>query len=199
MKRPNVLLLLAPVVLVLAGCSSEPVPLTEPPQIDPATAKPDYWLSKPAAATIYCASYDKLWDICSQTAVVYFYAIDRQDYREGLLTTHPLVSKQIWEFWRHDAGDGYYEMQDTAQAIRRTIQFDFDRPSAGGCTVTPKVLIERFVQPNRRISSTGEYRPYFSPIDSKERANDYWYAIGRDYEMESALALAIKQKVGRDE
>jgi hypothetical protein len=86
-------------------------------------------------------------------------------------------------------------MEDTVQAIRRTVRFDFERQPGGGCTVTPKVLIERFVQPNKRITSTGEYRQYFSPIDSTELNVDYWYAIGRDYEMESDLAIAIRQRM----
>jgi hypothetical protein len=191
MKRITLL-----VALLLAGCSSAPVPPSDAPQLDPATARSEYWLAKPAAATVYCDNYDSLWDVCSQLAISDFYSLDRQDYREGVLTTHPMVSKQIWEFWRHDTGDLYYATENTVQAIRRTIHFDFDRRPDGGSTVTPKVVVERFVQPNKRITSTGEYREYFSPVDSASKDEDYWYAIGRDYEMESDLIIAIREKIG---
>jgi len=192
--------------LWLSGCSSEPLPPTEPRQLDPATAKADYWLAKPAAAIVYGEDYDQLWDACADVARADLYSLDRQDYRDGLLTTTPMISKQIWEFWRNDAGDSYDAMQDTLQTIRRTVRFEFDRGS-GGNTVTPKVLVERFAQPNNRITSTGEYRGYFATTDEPSSmrspystsSEDYWYAIGRDYAMEAELAKAIKAKLAPQE
>jgi hypothetical protein len=67
------------------------VPPSAPPQLDPASAKPEFWLGKPAAVTIYGADYDRMWEICSQVATADLFSLDRQDYREGVLTTHPMV------------------------------------------------------------------------------------------------------------
>jgi hypothetical protein len=183
--------------LILGGCSYEPQPVSEPPQVDPATAKPDYWFAKPAAATVYGDNYDQLWDAAAASAQQYWYDLDRQDYRNGILTTHPMVSKQFWEFWRHDAGDSYAEWQDTLQTVRRTVRFEFDHSGNGG-TVSPKVLVERFAQPNNQITSTGEYRNYFSADTADaNKTNDYWYPIGRDYALEAQLAHAIKLRINQ--
>jgi hypothetical protein len=208
MIRINIIAAIAAGCLVAAylpGCSSSPPPVTEPPVLDPATAKPDYWLAKPSAASLYDDDYDRLWNACAETAKSEFFSLDRQDYRDGLLTTRPLVSKQLWEFWRSDAGDSYYALQNSIQTIRRSIEFDFDRQAAGG-TVSPKVLIERFAQPNRRITSTGDYRQFFSPVntgppatpDPYGDANEgYWYSIGRDYAMEAELVEAISDRLAK--
>jgi hypothetical protein len=206
MIRIRIISVIAPALVAAAcllGCSSAPAPVTEPPILDPATAKADYWLAKPSAASLYDDSYDRLWNACADTARSEFFDLDRQDYRDGLLTTRPLVSKQIWEFWRSDAGDSYYAMQDSVQTIRRSIQFEFDK-QAGGGTVSPKVLIERFAQPNRRITSTGDYRRVFAPVNTGTAdPNDpygnedqgYWYSIGRDYAMEAELVQAIRLRL----
>jgi hypothetical protein len=191
--------------ILFSGCASSPPPVTEPPVLDPVTATPEYWLAKPAAASVYGEDFDKLWSASAETAHNEFFTIDRQDYRDGLLTTRPLISKQIWEFWRSDAGDEYYAWQNSLQTIRRTIQFEFDRQS-GGATVSPKVLIERFSQPNRRITSTGEYRRFFTPqptaaeasaVDKDDQEYGYWYSVGRDYAMEAELASAIKLRLAK--
>jgi hypothetical protein len=194
-------ILLMLLVMIGAGCSSEPAPLSAPPEPDPATATAGYWLAKPAAAAVGGANYDQLWDACADVARGEYFGLDRQDYREGLLTTRPLVSKQVWEFWRSDAGDLYYAVEDSVQTVRRTIHFEFDR-QANGCTVTPKVLVERLAQPSRQITSSGEYRNLFR-VETQQRvpgdvgpSDEYWYAVGRDYAMEAELAQAIQSRLG---
>jgi hypothetical protein len=182
-----------------AGCSSEPVAPSSVPEPDPATGTAEYWLAKPATSSAASANYDQLWGASEAVARADFYSLDREDYREGLLTTRPLVSKQIWEFWRNDAGDAYEADQDSVQTIRRTILFEFDRQPSG-CKVTPKVLIERLAQPNRRITSSGEYKKFFNvpgrKTDVDNPTDDYWFSVGRDYAMEAELAAAIQQKLG---
>jgi hypothetical protein len=181
-----------------AGCSSEPVAPSAVPEPDPVTATPEYWLAKPSAAAVGGDNYDVLWNACATVAKGEYFTLDREDYREGILTTRPMVSKQLWEFWRSDAGDLYYAAQDSVQTIRRTIRFEFDR-EPNGCTVTPKVLIERLAQPNKRITSSAEYRKFFrvpenrSPLDTT--TDDYWFSIGRDYAMEAELTQAIQTQL----
>ena len=94
-------------------------------------------------------------------------------------------------------------VQNSLQTIRRTVRFRFDK-SPGGYTVTPKVLVERFSQPTKRITSAAQYRSTFAyetPDSSVERetgvrdTGEYWYAIGRDEAMESQLAERIKDKL----
>ncbi|MGA2233336.1 MAG: hypothetical protein ABSH22_20730 [Tepidisphaeraceae bacterium] len=193
---------LAIVGAALVGCSTEPPPLTGPKEQDIETAKPSYWLDKPAAVSVFCDDYDKLWTACGDTARVELFTLDRQDYREGELTTQPLISKQIFEPWRPDTGDFYSAMQNTLQTIRRTIAFEFEK-IPGGYTVTPKVLVERlYMRPNRITNPTqapGSFtagEPTGVLGGNAENATPYWYAIGRDLAMESQLAQSIKQRIG---
>jgi hypothetical protein len=186
----------------MVGCATEPPPLTEPKKLDPETAKASYWLDKPAAASIFGADYDKLWNACGDTARYELFTLDRQDYREGLLTTHPLISKQIFEPWRPDTGDFYSTMQNSLQTIRRTIQFEFDT-IPGGYTVTPKVLVERLYMRARRITNPSQAPGSFDTGEptgvmggSLDGGTPYWYAVGRDLAMEAELAQMVKQRIG---
>jgi hypothetical protein len=182
-------------LVLLAGCASAPPP-PEPPVPDPASGKAAYWLDKPAAAVVYDQDYDELWGICADLARSEQFTLDRQDYRDGILTTHPLVSRQIFEFWRPDSGDLYYVVQNSLQTVRRTIEFQFHEVGEG-YTVTPKVVIERLAQQNKRITSTSEYGQAFGGYDlTPDITNsDLWFAVGRDLMMEAELANAIKQHI----
>lgn len=192
--------------ILISGCATEFAPPPVAP-VDPATAKNDYWLDKPAAASVFAGDYDKLWDICIATAHAELFELDRRDYRDGLLTTHPLISRQIFEFWRPDSGDLYSVVQNSLQTTRRTIYFQFDR-LPGGYTVTPKVVVERFATRDKRITSPGQYRSAFQSVDPNQPRpppqpgidpNDKeWYAIGRDLAMEAELARSIKHALGTD-
>jgi len=197
---------LIPLTLIFAcfACAEPPADvLLDAPKVDPQTAQGSYWLSQPAAATVYADDYDKLWNICSDLARDELFTLDRQDYRDGFLITQPLVSKQIFEPWRPDTGDFYGVVQNSLQTIRRTIHFEFDK-LPGGYIVTPKVVVERFSQHTKRVTSTAQYHSVFSnndPLDVtrkqyEQQLDNAWYAIGRDPAMEAKLAKAIKQKLG---
>lgn len=195
-------------VLMAAGCASGPPPQPAP-QPDPATAYPQYWLSKPAAASVWSGNYDKLWGACGDVARDELFILDREDYRDGLLTTQPLVSRQFFEIWRPDTGDTHDLIINSLQSIRRTIRFEFEK-SSGGYSATPKVLIERLSQPEVRTTTAARYRSLFAtpqlPSDHGPRMvegalgtfGEDWYAIGRDLKMEEQLAQAVKQRLGSD-
>src|SRR4051812_47184566 len=202
--------------LALTGCASrhafiEP-PSTQPATaVDPATTQPSYWLSKPAPATVQYADFDKLWDTCEQTARDFLYSIDRTDYRAGVLTTKPLTSSIFWEFWRPDVRTIEDSEQSTLAATRRTIRFEFTKLADGTYEVAPKVLVEREAIAEQRITSVTNYRGVFTrPRNSRDipkgtRESDvgiqlpgrYWYLIGRNEELEKALADSIQKKLKR--
>jgi hypothetical protein len=193
--------------LLITGCATQSAPPPPVAPIDPASAKTDYWLNKPAAATVFAGDYDKLWEICIAIAHTDLFDLDRRDYRDGLLTTKPLVSKQIFEFWRPDTGDVYSAVQNSLQTTRRTIYFQFDR-LPDGYTVTPKVVVERFATRDKRITSPGQYRsafqsvdpdaPHAPPVPGIDPNAREWYAIGRDLAMEAELAKSIKESLGME-
>ncbi len=131
--------------------------------------------------------------------------IDEEDYREGVLTTWPMISKQFFEIWRSDAGTFYDVMVDSLQTIRRSVRFDLSRGPDGTYVARPKVLIEQSSHPERRISAVSEAARAFVPQgEPRMRVTEegvavpsrYWYALGRDEAMERQLANSVREKLG---
>ncbi len=195
--------------LLLAACATNPAenaPTTRPAFLSaPATeANSDYWFNKPAVASVESPDFQKLWTACRATAINDQFEIDQEDYRLGLLTTYPMISKQFFEFWRSDAGDLHGVAWDSLQTIRRTIRFDFTRQPDGSFIVYPKVLIETSAHPERRITSQAQYSQAFnSASENPTIVNDqgvsvptrYWYSVGRDDAMEKELANSVHEKL----
>lgn len=151
--------------------------------VDPKLADKNYWLSQPASAEVSGRDFTELWEASEAVARNYLFRIDRRDYRAGLLTTEPMVSKQIFELWRKDAGTGYDTREATIAPIRRTIYFQFTPNADGSYTVSPKVVVERQskVEPK-----------YREEIDMPA---SYWYALRRDTVLEGKVAEAIRKKM----
>ena len=210
-RRALLTLLLAAAPLLLASCITDH--LANPAATQPATAiptittKPSYYLDMPAAAQVQARDFDTLWTACEKVARTYGYQLDREDYRTGLLTTVPMISKNIQEPWRKDAGTIYEQWQDTLQTIRRTLRFEIKRDESGAYAAVPKVLIERQTVLERRLTSVTQYRGAFSgprisslyTTDVVNRVpNKYWTPIGRDEPMEKQVATAVRDQIQRD-
>jgi hypothetical protein len=199
---------LAITALLLVGCATKRAPeaaaLPRATLKDPATTQPSYWLDQPAVVSVENFKFQPLWDACEKVARSYQFQLDREDYRLGLITTKPTISKQILEPWRQDAGTFNDVMQDSLTTIRRSIRFEIERSEDGTYSMTPKVLVERETILERRITSAAQYRSVFSgPAVGSRTAIDedagvpivYWTPIGRDLEMERHLAASVREQV----
>jgi len=173
--------------------------------IDPNTVKTSYWLDQPAVAHIRSRSFDVLWNACRNAAQADGFLIDRRDYREGLLTTFPLASKQVYEFWRGDVVTVHDLTQSSLGMLRRTVRFDIARLPDGSFEASPKVLVERDSLIERRITSVDQYQNAFS-IQTQDVSREveksgsdipaeYWYPIGRDNALERQLAAAARDQL----
>jgi len=196
-------------LLVLTSCTIGPdlgPPTTLPSYMTaPAIqAGSDYWFNKPAVASVTSSDFYKLWSACRGTLVSDEFEIDQEDYRLGLLSTLPMISKQFFELWRSDAGSPREIMWDSLQTIRRTVRFEFSRQPDGSYLVHPKVLIETTSHPERRITSQAQYSVAFTAIaETTTIHNDqgiavptrYWYSLGRDEAMEKQLANSVREKL----
>jgi hypothetical protein len=206
----------AVLVVVFSGCITKPQnpAATQPATaIDLATTQPSYWLAQPAAAQVQARDFDALWDVCKTTARDYLYALDREDYRSGVITTVPLVSKQWFEPWRPDTGTAYDVLANSLGAIRRTLRFEVSRNADDGTyTVTPKVLVERESILERRVTDVSQYRFAFSGPATKIPPREavtlepetypdvpikYWYPTGRDTVMEKQVAERVRHALER--
>jgi hypothetical protein len=188
----------------LAGCSASG---TGPLATDagPETATPAYWVAQPATETVVHGDYDALWEAARGAARWRGFRADRQDYRGGVIMTHPLVSKQAFEVWRRDV----VALPDLAEAtlatVRRIVRFEIAEREDGTYACVPKVVVERYAQTERRITSVTQYRESFSTeegvLGSRERDKGvnipvtYWYAIGRDAALERELAEGIRARL----
>ncbi len=182
---------------MLAGCggttTDKPksiMPTTTRPvatDIDAQLATPKYWLDQPATSETSYQDFQKLWDSCESVAYGYLLKIERRDYRHGLMTTKPEISKQWFEFWRKDGPTNRDVEEASLGGIRRTVYFQFTQNLDGSYTVAPKVIVEResIIEAKYRTS------------DDPNQVTKYWYALRRDAQMEIRLVAAIREKLGQ--
>jgi len=152
--------------------------------IDPKTASPEYWLAQTATSELTYGEFEKLWEGCESVAFDYLFRISRRDYRSGLLTTEPMVSKQWFEPWRKDSTTIRDVEENSLGGIRRTIYFQFAKNPDGSYTVAPKVLVEHYSKPDPKH------------MNPDEENNSFWYAIRRDTGMEVRIVNDLRKKLG---
>jgi hypothetical protein len=160
-----------------------------------------YWLKYRAVATVSDADYDALWDAARRAARACSFSIDRTDYRDGIMTSKPLVSKQFFEVWKGDVVDAHDLLQSSLGSMRRIIHFQITHGENGGYILQPKVIVERYSAAERRITSVAQYLNVFSyehglvgeETDEGQLVPiEYWYAVGRDPHLEKHLADLVE-------
>jgi hypothetical protein len=216
--RHSILYLLSSILaLCVLGCitgRSNPAATQPATAVDLATTQPGYWLAQPAVAEVRGSDFGRLWEAAKDTARGYQVALDREDYRAGVITTVPEISKQVFEVWRADAGTAEEAVANTLGAIRRTIRFEVTRNEDETYTLVPKVLVERQSIFERRVTDVSQYRFAFAgparqqpartavtldPETYQEVPVKYWYPIGRDLEMEKQVAGRVRKAAGKAE
>ncbi|HYE18493.1 MAG TPA: hypothetical protein VEA69_08615 [Tepidisphaeraceae bacterium] len=200
----------------IAGCiKSAPWDAPHATAIDPATTQPVYWLTQPSPVQVRATDFEAAVDAAKDVIRNYLFEVDRVDYRAGLVTSRPLVSKQVFEVWRPDTGTVGQALDNTLATIRRTIHVDIDRNPDQTFTLNPKVLVERLSLQERRLTDVVQYRQAFTgPVGSRGTASRaqfardadeetdasllpvrYWYATGRDTPMESEVAAKLRDRL----
>jgi hypothetical protein len=193
---------------LVAGCASGGSS-AEPVALNPATTQPSYWYQQPSEFSVTSNDFDLLWHACEQAARERLFAIDRMDYREGVMTTDPMVSGQFLEPWRRDAQTLGDRAESSLISTRRTIRFEFEKVDAQW-RVTPKIIVERQTIAERRLTSAVAYREAFArsrgnqrPRGSREADEGillpgrYWYPLRRDAELERNVASDVGRIVRR--
>ncbi len=182
------------------GRDADAKPVTD---VDPVQATPEYWYDQPANVHVPARDYDRLFAACQKAAHGYFFKVDRTDYREGVITTHPNTSAQFFELWRPDNSTYHDIMQSSLGTMRRTIRIEIEPQVDGSFLATPKVLVERETVVGRRVTAVVKYRESMignaggSPETAlmKDAAVKYWYAVGRDPQLERRVADSILENL----
>jgi hypothetical protein len=174
-------------------------------------AQPAYWYNRPATTTVTADDFDQLWAACERAARDRGFQIDREDFRSGVMTTRPLVSKQWFELWRRDVVTLPGVGESSLHTLRRTVRFEIKVREDGAYEAAPKVLVERYSVIEHRITSATQYRDIYALTREEALRRDdrqrnplleqegiptfYWYAVGRDESLEKKLAESIAGKV----
>ena len=193
--------------LLLVGCAAPPgVSRLDPIHAPPEAATADYWFARPPSVAVPARDYDALWRVCESVASDRLFDLDRRDYRNGILTTRPLLGGQLLEFWRSDIADPYSAAESNLASVRRTIQFEIVKRDDGQYEVHPKVVVERHTLQERRVTLGILNRNAFSGAaiygyndydPNVSTAADYWHATRRDENLEARLAADIKARLKR--
>jgi hypothetical protein len=174
--------------------------------IDPYLAMPDYWWNQPANQHASGRDFDKLWSACKGELYVRLFPLDREQYREGLISSESVVSAQFFEPWRQDTATLGDLAESSLATIRRTVRIEVSRQPDGSFVATPKVLVERFTFAERRLTSISQYHQAFGGSRVFSDATDpsgallqavYWYPVRRDAPLEKAMAESIQRAIGK--
>lgn len=189
--------------LLINGCVTDSHPAAPNAKINakPETATIGYWAAKPATVRVTADDYDQLWDACDAVSHKYLMAIDRTDYRNGVMTTRPLISKYFFEFWRDDVASFDDTADSSLATYRRTVRYEISKRSDHEFAADIKVIVERSSTFERRVTTAVQYRDAFAapPPGTEYHADDgtvqpyqTWYAVGRDPQLEASIGKKLQ-------
>ena len=212
MFSPLRVALLGVSVFTTAGCRSSPVHSTSAATTQSAnqsrnqSADASDFYALAGVGEIVDDDFDRLWTAAEKVSRAYLFDIDLRDRRGGVLTTLPSVSPQFFEPWRRELQSSDDLAESSLATLRRTIRFDFTR-TAGTYAVTPRVLVERQVSTERRVSGVLSKAYLRTPRGGEQtfgsRETDagqtlepgYWYPIRRDTALEARLLEAMRMSL----
>jgi hypothetical protein len=169
--------------------------------VDPVRATPDYWWDRPSPVNFEVGDFDRAFAACQKVMLARFFEVDRADARLGVITSKPVTGAQLFEPWRRDTSTTGDVARSSIATYRRTVRFDIARTPAGRFRVTPRVLVERQTNVIRYQPSGAQTSLSVDQSALIARTQDgpaplsYWYAVGRDYNLEATLADAVVSKM----
>jgi hypothetical protein len=139
--------------------------------------------------------FDHLWEMTLRVLRRRGLTPDRQDRREGVITTKPITCQQWFEFWRHDAMGPYQWAESSMHTIQRLAVIRIKRqPQPGRYRLDVRVNIFRFSAPERQVTTpAGALLMYSEKLPTEEGelrhpSHDVnWVRLGRDPRMEGVL------------
>lgn len=151
--------------------------------------------------------YDRVWESCQEVLRRHRFELDRVDRRGGVITTHPVTSQSLFEFWRHDVDTSFDLMESTLRAVRRraTVQIT-SGPDEAATRLEVTVQRSTLASPERQYNGSSSALRVFGatlpgvrgePYLSRE--DNYWIDDGRDGAMERRLLERIIKRAGISE
>jgi hypothetical protein len=168
--------------------------------------------SQPQRLSAAEKDFDAVWDASRQTLQKYYFHLDREDRRAGVITTQPITGQQWFEFWRKDAVRPADVAESTLQTIYRTAQVTVRPTKPGAATYQAQVdvFMRRSDKPSPEITSTSDAVRLFS--DKREKKNrpepllaeaggtegmEYTTDLGHDRALEAKLTGDIAEAAAK--
>jgi len=158
------------------------------------------------ARFVYKASYDNVWrqgtELLNQTG----FKIDRSDYRLGVITTSPLPSAQVVEFWKPSHTNFDNAMENTINNQRRIIRLTISnvpgKPDFFDIAI--QVVVERETNPSEDIGGPIFVEGSGFGRNALSLRSDYatpkpepgrWLKIGHDPDLEKKLIDELFKRI----
>jgi hypothetical protein len=155
---------------------------------------------------IFNASYDNVWQQGLLLLHNMGFAMDRQDYRLGEMTTQPLQSAQIIEFWRPEHTLPVNALENTVNSQRRTVRLRISNVPGKPefYEIAIQVLVERRTNPTEAISGPVFVEGSGFGRNAISLHSDYavpkpppsaWVMMGHDADLEKKLLDLLFQRI----
>jgi len=190
MKNFPTIIVLAVVATGQFGCAGHTTPTGPPRQL---TAKQQ--------------RFDAVWQASRDVLKKYYFQIDREDRRAGVIVTRPMTGKYFGEFWRRDAATDADLAESTVQTIYRQAKVTLKPvgPDAADYQVVVEVRTSRSDKPHAQITNVADAFDMFKlpgssnrrqPLLDSGQGNDV-IDLGRDKDLEQKIAADIRSAAGR--
>jgi len=113
---------------------------------------------EPVEPTPRQKNFQAVWDASIDTLNQFYFTVDRQDRRAGVIATLPIASQQWFEFWRRDAVLGRQLFEDSIQTLYRSARVVIRpaRPGSDEYTASARVEVYRSDGVSPQVTSTSE-------------------------------------------
>ena len=160
---------------------------------------------------IAAADYDAVYQSSKRAILDLGFALDRQDYRFGRVTSKPLAAPSIGEVWFPSNADAATAWENTLNTQRRIAQVwiepatDPQNNTADLYTLRVEVQLERRQSPARRLNGSTRPNGMFNVLTSNPAeyqragiAGSFWHPVGRDNALEQKLLQRIAKLASLD-
>lgn len=157
--------------------------------------------------SIYGGNYDVMWREARILLSQLGFRLDRQDYRQGVMTTLPLESPNVMEFWAPDREGFKSSLESTVNFYRRTIRVIIEpRNNYQSYRISVQALVERRTNPTEDLkgpvhAGAGAFTRQQSGLRSdfvqgtKEDLAPQWYVVGREPGFEEFILKKLLKKI----
>jgi hypothetical protein len=139
-----------------------------------------------------------LWQSCKSELKNRGFRLDRVDLRSGVIDTFPMVSRQWFEFWRHDVVDTASLAESSLQTIRRRVGIKLTPLGGDKYRFNCRATVQRLSMPPSAVSGSVWAENVFystagrSPIWNDPDGGRVWVTLGNDTALAGNIISSVK-------